>query len=132
MTIRKYTVPILLIVLIGCAACGKRLTIEELKNSDFGPYPNNYEEIIKSYYSKTLFDPYSAKYTFEEPIKRYVRGGTIFGWAVCGTLNAKNRFGGYVGTKRFWVIISYGEVARDFTDSIAEAACKTLYEERFE
>ncbi len=113
-------------------ACGKRLTLEELRSADFGPYPNNYKEIIKAYYSKILFDPYSAHYTFEEPIKRYVRGGEIFGWAVCGTINARNRFGGYVGAKRYWVIISCGEIKRDFTGTIAEAACRTLYKERFE
>ena len=130
--INKFALLILIITLFACTACGKRLTLDELKNSDFGPYPNNYEEIIKAYYSNTLFDPYSAQYTFEEPIKRYVRAGEIFGWAVCGTINAKNRFGGYVGAERYWVMISYGEVKRDFTDFLAEAACKTLYKERFE
>jgi len=131
--VRNYICFIILVALVFSGCGGKRLTIEELRNSDFGPYPDNYEEIIKNYFHFKLFDPYSAQYTFGEPIKRYVRSGEIFGWGVCGTVNAKNRLGGYTGAEQFWVIISHGEIKRHFLGKyFAKAACESLYEERFE
>ena len=44
--------------------CALNPSQEQLQNADYGPYPSNYEEIIKSHYGKKLFDPYSANYTF--------------------------------------------------------------------
>jgi hypothetical protein len=56
-----------------------------------------------------LFDPYSAVYEFtREPRHGWVHpvgSPPVFGWKVSGTLNAKNRFGGYVGAKPFFIII---------------------------
>ncbi len=45
--------------------------------------------------NESLFDPYSAMYRFWEP-EKYVSGGK-FGHRVTVGVNAKNRFGGYVG-----------------------------------
>ena len=123
----------MLSLLMFSCAMGPKLSVEELRRADFGPYPDNYQEIIKNHFHFKLFDPYSAQYTFGKPIKRYVRGGEIFGWAVCGTINAKNRMGGYVGAQQFWVIISHGKIERYFFDKyLAPAACRRLNKERFE
>jgi hypothetical protein len=35
-----------------------------------------------------------------------------YGWAVCGTVNAKNRYGGYVGAQPFFVLIRDNQVVR--------------------
>lgn len=50
-----------------------------------------------------LFDPGSA--TFRE-----VRMGVL---DVCGEVNAKNRFGGYVGYRTFWVLLPEVSVGED-------------------
>lgn len=44
---------------------------------------------------RSLFDPYSAIY---DEVRVHEAGGTKL---VCGTVNAKNRMGGYVGAKPF-------------------------------
>lgn len=45
--------------------------------------------------SQNLFDPYSAQFTDLKKID------TDIGFVVCGSVNAKNRMGAYVGAKRF-------------------------------
>ena len=110
---------LILSVFIGCASAP---TAEDIKSADYGPHPDNYEQIIKDYFSTKLFDPYTAKYTFTNPRKGYNRlGGLKYGWYVCGTVNAKNRFGGYVGAKPFYVLIHYGIVVKE-TDDFGDSA----------
>lgn len=61
-----------------------------------GPYPRDFKQIISKHIRETFYDPYSirdAEITFP-------REGHLFfkqGWIVCTKLNAKNRYGGYVG-----------------------------------
>lgn len=50
------------------------------------------ENIIKTSIKKDLIDPESAIFTFKKGKDENV---------YCGTVNSKNRFGGYVGDKRF-------------------------------
>jgi hypothetical protein len=86
-------------------------TKEQALSADYGPYPDNYEQIVKDYFSKFLFDPYSAVYTFGTIERGYDRSNKLeFGWIVCGTINAKNRMGGYVGAKDYSVMIRYNQV----------------------
>lgn len=85
------------IVLLSLAACasGGRPTPEQLANESFAECPANYQEIIKAQLGRTLIDPYSAVYRFSQP-EKYVAEGK-FGQFVLVGLNAKNRYGGYVG-----------------------------------
>ena len=80
-------------------------------------YPTNYKKIIKDIYNTWLFDPYSAVYAFEDVLRythlwgeeRTWRGKIEFdviGWGVYGTLNSKNRFGGYVGAHTFFAMFT--------------------------
>ncbi len=94
----------------GCATVP---TQEQLASADYGDPPSNHEELIKNLFSPSLFDPYSAMYTFDKPIKGYVdAAGKAYGWVVCGTINAKNRFGGYVGAKPFYIMIRDNKIIR--------------------
>lgn len=104
-----------LFLLTGCAT---PISPETLANADYGsPPPKNYKELIKKEISPALLDPYSAHYEFSSPSKGYTRNapmwGTteMFGWKVCGTINAKNRFGAYVGSTPFFVLFKNGRVA---------------------
>lgn len=101
------------IVLLLLTSCAKLPTDSEIQNADYGPYPENYQEIIKNYYSEKLYDPYSAMYTFRKgPEKSFMRtfNGIVYLWRVTGTVNGKNKFGGYVGAKPFEVYIKHGVV----------------------
>ena len=99
-------------LMVGCATGVSRC---KLCSIDYGPYPDNYKELIKETFNARLFDPYSAVYTFAEPCKGLVRRIPVIGvrnpgWIICGTLNAKNRMGGYTGAKTFYVFIRNGRV----------------------
>lgn len=82
----------------------------------FGPYPNNYQDIVKSYMSKRLKDPESARYSeFRAPakdlkivdIKNRV---AILGYSTCVDINSKNSYGGYTRAKRYWFLIRDGKI----------------------
>lgn len=73
-----------------------------------GPYPENYEEVVKRYLNNALFDPYSVRdLQIDTPTKGFIfsRGGPFakdlccYGWCVTVSFNAKNRMGAYTGTQ---------------------------------
>jgi hypothetical protein len=82
---------------MGCYA---RPTPEQVAASDPGPYPDNYEDLVRAAFQYTLFDPFSAQYQIATPEKGGAgipRDGIRYGWYVKGLVNTKNRFGSYVG-----------------------------------
>lgn len=95
------------LLLAGCANNPPIVPASQLQGANYGPYPVNYQAVVKAYYNGALFDPFSAHYRFpDKPIKGYERaapvaGGkpTRFGYVVTACVNAKNRMGGYVGEK---------------------------------
>ena len=110
-------------LVVGCASVAK-ITPEQKASADYGAYPDNYQQLIKEYFEVRLFDPYSAKYKFSEPIKGYTRkapviGGGVheFGYVVIVWVNAKNRMGGYVGLKRYSMFIKNGQVSEIIRNS---------------
>ena len=83
-----------LVLLCACTS-GGRPTPEQLANNSFAECPSNYQEMVQQRLSANLIDPYSAKFRFSTP-EKYVYGGQ-YGYAFAVGLNAKNRYGGYVG-----------------------------------
>lgn len=87
---------LMLLFLVGCASKMPTAT-------DYGTYPQQYKEITRDYLLSRLKDPESARFEyFTEPKKQWVSaGGSAFhlGYAVCVTYNAKNSYGGYVGSQ---------------------------------
>jgi hypothetical protein len=61
---------------------------------------------IKEAIGDKLVDPYSAKYTFE--IVHLTKSGIV---KVCGTVNVKNKMGGYSGKSPYAVAILHDKVA---------------------
>ena len=107
------SIGILLVVLSSCAIIPLVPTEEQISKADFGFYPENYKEIVKNYYSKSLFDPYSAHYIWLKlPIRGYIStyNQLHFGYLVHIELNAKNRMGGYVGSKAIAVLVKNNHV----------------------
>jgi hypothetical protein len=65
--------------------------------------PANYQQVIDAYFVTTLKDPDS---------RRIVYGSNPYGSLVCGTVNARNSFGGYTGQQPFYAYFTaWGEVA---------------------
>ena len=98
----------------GCTGA-PTLTPEQLTGADYGVYPTDYQDVIKRYMNDFLIDPYSARYEFlKGPTRAWHDdfGDIRFGYAVCAGINAKNRFGGYVGMKPFFFMLHNGVVVR--------------------
>lgn len=112
-------------VLLACTmlfaqGCATPISAEKIQNADYGPQPpQNYKEIIAGVIGKSLIDPMSAVYELDEPRKGYTKNslsyGTTeqFGWRICGTVNSKNRFGGYVGRTPVFILMR-GESVTSF------------------
>lgn len=103
----------LLTIMIGLIGCGlKRPSPEEFANAYFGEFPSNYEMLIKNHMESRLFDPYSAVYKFHPPEKGWMNHwGTIYyGWLVECDINAKNRYGAYVGYHTYSFLIRDGKL----------------------
>lgn len=109
---KLFLIVLALLFVISCATT--RPTREQIQAADCGRFPSTYEEVIKNLMSSRLFDPYSAVYFFTKPEKGWNNIGRepIFGWRFCGTINSKNRFGGYVGAKPFYAMIKNDQVVR--------------------
>jgi hypothetical protein len=80
----------------GCAS-GGRPTAEQLANNTFAECPSDYEQMIKQRLSANLNAPNSnsVMFRFSRP-EKYVNSGQ-YGHVVSVGVNAKNRFGGYIG-----------------------------------
>jgi hypothetical protein len=66
-----------------------------------------------------FFDPSSAQFQWDQGIAggywKPVLQGKVQGWFTCGLVNGKNRMGGYVGFRRFVVVMNNGRVVYSAT-----------------
>jgi len=79
---KRVLIPILFVLSIawGCATMPSQSEIE----ADRGPYPTDYQTIIKAYYRGFLFNPDSALYEISQPIgvcyrEEPLEGGRLLG-----------------------------------------------------
>lgn len=92
----------------------------DMSTADFGTYPENYEELIKSWATTALKDPESVRWgRMSKPRREWmvVNLKPFFGYSVCADINAKNSYGGYTGTQTFWFLIRDGKIARSQSTS---------------
>jgi hypothetical protein len=100
---RRFCLAILLVSLTACAAPRFANT-----RADVGPQPVDYEATIREHLRRTLYDPYSVQdLRIDEPgiSSCTIRPGYAFyGWLVPVQMNAKNRYGAYVGLRHsfYW------------------------------
>jgi hypothetical protein len=97
------------------SACVTPPTREQIRTANYGPVPENYQEIVKSNMKGTLFDPYTAVYdNWTGPVKgayaQDYQGNTFYGYAVCVDINSKNQMGGYVGSRPYYFTLINGTV----------------------
>jgi len=79
--------------------------------------------------TSTLFDPTSVVVNwssgFSWGFTKPIIGKRTHGWVACGTINAKNRMGGYVGARPFWIMAdANGAVTYDWAISTV-SSCYT-------
>ena len=88
-------------LLAGCAS----MPPEKLAAADCGPYPEQYEEIVKAWMQESLKDPYSAHVEMTNPVKSAFErglaygGGYVFGWKIYAKINATAKSS---TPKRWW------------------------------
>ncbi|MBI4662847.1 MAG: hypothetical protein HY735_28870 [Verrucomicrobia bacterium] len=90
---------------------------------DYGPYPQNFEQIVKDHFAKSLLEPASAQYRFGRPFAGYTVAGPLLGGKVQEAgyfveiwLKAKDRTGGYLPEQRLGVLIKNGEVLMELRE----------------
>jgi hypothetical protein len=117
------------------------------RGADYGAVPRNYQQIIKDGYRDVLKDPDTALYRdFTQPKRDYMvavkthyyneygRYTTInpwvtkvtYGYVVCGQVNSKNGYGGYIGYSPFGVLIRNGAIVYSWTGGGECAAPKRV------
>ena len=117
---------LLLLAMVMFGGCSTPSESVQLTETDYGSYPNNYEQIVKKYFEMRLSDPSSAQYDFSaSPSKGYTRkvpldGGDIdkVGWIVVVLVISKDRMGGYGRGKKYTLLISYDRVIEEISPSM--------------
>lgn len=82
----------------------------------YGPEPDwpSFRKIAETGIISRLIDPESARISWLTGIRKGgfkpLLQGRIYGYVGCGTVNAKNRMGGYTGAQTFIVVIDQGRL----------------------
>lgn len=97
------------LVLAGCSAVNSRMTpfLTQLDKAPRYSLSANETKAIKASVLSRLKDPESA--TFGKQIAAKDSNGWIL---VCGSVNAKNSFGGFIGMQPYYVYIIDGQINR--------------------
>ena len=95
--------------------CATPPTKEQMSSVDYGPRPDNYEQIIRDYLRNRLTDPTAAIIEFKAgPTQMYQKDAGFrdmqYGWAVCAMINDKNTRGAFAGFKAGVYYIRNGKV----------------------
>jgi len=116
---RKITSIISGLLILLVAGCATMPTQQEIANLNYGaPLTIDYQSVIRNYFDKVLFDPYSAHYNFGNPQTYWLKqppllgGGLYAGYMVFVGVNAKNRMGGYVGMKEYGFLFKDNQIIK--------------------
>ena len=130
---------VLILSILGISGCAA-VKPSDWQNLEYGAKPIEYKSIIETYMAGKLKDPYSAVYEYKGgPVKFFrkvsIAGQQAHGWGVCVTINSKNSYGGYTGTKGYTFMIINDKVVDqkglqdDFIErSVVKAGCKRIAE----
>ena len=91
----------------------------ELAALDYGPYPDNYETVVRDYLQGQLKDPESARLRLaSRPDTRWQKffGKLYYGWRVCYFVNGKNSYGGYTGEHLYYFILRSDQVVFELAE----------------
>jgi len=94
---------IALITILFVSACVNLPSPTQEKEADYGPFPDNYQDIAKDYLMSELRDPSSIEIKqISEPIKQWIGDkftGIKYGYLVCVEVNSKNLLGNLSGLR---------------------------------
>jgi hypothetical protein len=93
------------------AGCQTETKLDKIVESDPGPYPTNYREVVKASYSTLYKDPYSVR---DAIVYSPFRSGDK--WSVCLLANAKNGYGAYTGIHATLIYIKNSRVVSAYPD----------------
>ena len=101
------------------SACSTLPSPNQEQNADYGPYPENYEEIAKGYLMAELRDPPSVEIgDITKPKKQWIGDkitGVKYGYLVCAQVNSKTLLGKMTGFRSDALLIRDGVVI-DYVD----------------
>ena len=95
--------PALALMAVMLGGCDTSPPSKELRESvNYGPKPDDYQQIIRDYLRNRLTDPTAAIIDFKAgPTQFYQKDAVLrdvqFGWAVCTMVNDKNTYGAFTG-----------------------------------
>lgn len=96
------------------SACATLPGPTQEKEADYGEFPENYQEITRSYLMAELRDPATIQInSMSSPIKRWIGDkltGINYGYLVCVEVDSKNLFGNLTGMRNDAVLIRNGVV----------------------
>lgn len=79
------------------------------KEADYGAFPDNYQDIARTYLMAELRDPSSIDIqNISKPMKRWIGDkftGIGYGYLVCVEVNSKNIFGNLTGLRKDALLI---------------------------
>jgi hypothetical protein len=110
------------------AACqSPPLTREQIAALDYGPRPENYEQIVRDYLRPRLNEPSFALIEFKAgPAPLYQKDALLrerqYGWAACVMVNERDPRGIYLGFYPMVVYIRRGEVVAANGSALERAA----------
>lgn len=82
--------------------CKNPPTKDEMAAYDYGPQPDNYQQLVRDYLKPRLTDPASAVIEFRAGPKQLYQQDTKlrplqYGWGLCVMVNDKNKTGAFDG-----------------------------------
>ena len=101
----------------------------------YGPAPEweEYRQMAEAHIRAQLIDPDSARINWLGSYYRgefkIMLGGRTYGYVACGTVNSKNRMGGYAGSTPFVVVIDYGRVLLSRIENWIDYECSQLQQQ---
>jgi len=105
-----------LVALASLAACqGPPLTTEQIAALDYGPRPENYEQLVRDYLRSRLNEPSFALIEIKAGPTRLYQADTLSrrhenGWAACAMVNERDPRGAYIGFYPVVIYIREGKV----------------------
>jgi len=106
------------------------VSMRTIRSADYGPYPRNYERLIRNHLNQTLLDADSAKIRIINSPRRVFRvtdsvtePNTSAFYLVCVNVNAKNAYGGYTGWQTKFYRFEHGAISTNGATSLE--ACES-------
>jgi hypothetical protein len=112
----------LAVILAGCQTTGQGSQIQVAQQ-----LPPNYRQMIVDNIRSTFFDPYSIR---DAMISAPIAGTSLLGpvATVCVMANAKNRMGGYIGSKPTSFVFRDGRLTAQDSDYAGMTCASARYE----